>query len=46
MVDLDSPLSQEFFEVPVGKSVAQYHRTATRMTSGGNRNPANAELGR
>jgi hypothetical protein len=36
---------QEFFDVAVGQPVAQYQRTATVITSGGKRNPANADLG-
>ena len=39
----DAALSQQFLDVTVGKAVAQYQRTATEMTSRGNRKPANTE---
>ena len=44
MVNIDAPLGQEFFHITVGESEAcRYQRTATVITSGGNRNPANAQ---
>ena len=45
MVDLDTTLEQQFLDVAVGQVVAQVQRTATMITSGGNRNPANADRG-
>jgi hypothetical protein len=45
VVDLDASLGKEHLEVPVGRAVWKYHRTPKGMTSGGNRNPANAHLG-
>jgi hypothetical protein len=45
MVDLDASLSEELLEIPVRQSLPQVQRTAIRMTSGGNLNPANPEPG-
>ena len=43
MVHLDATLGEKLFEVPVGRSVAEIQRTANKITSGGNRNPAKPE---
>lgn len=44
MIDSDAPLGQQLFHVTVGKPGAgRYQRTAKVITSGGNRNLANAE---
>jgi hypothetical protein len=45
MIDLDPALGQELFHVAIGEPERKYQRTARRITSGGNRKPANAELG-
>jgi hypothetical protein len=46
VVDLDTAFDQQLFHVAVGQAVAsRYHRTATTITSAGNRNPTKAELG-
>jgi hypothetical protein len=45
MVDLDAALGEEFFDVAVGQAEAQLPATATTMTSGGKRKPANVERG-
>ncbi len=41
VIHLDSALNEQFLQVPVGQPVAQ--GTDTRITSEGNRNPANTE---
>jgi len=41
VIDLDTTLVQEFFDVSVRHPSCRYQRTAGRITSGGNRNPAN-----
>jgi hypothetical protein len=43
MISLDAPLSEELFEIAVDRPNRRYQRTANRTTSGGNRNPANAD---
>jgi hypothetical protein len=43
VVDLDAALDEKFLHVAVGQAVAQYQRTATTITSAGNRNPAKAQ---
>jgi len=45
MADLDAAFSEESLEIRYDNPKRGYHRTAIRMTSGGNRNPANVELG-
>jgi len=43
MVHLDATLGEKLFEIPVGRSVAEIQRTANKIPSGGNRNPAKPE---
>jgi len=43
MIDLDAALGQEFLQVAVRQAVAEYQRTASKITSGGNRNPVKPE---
>jgi hypothetical protein len=43
VVDVDAAFGEEFLQVAVGEAVAQVPATASRITSGGNRNPANAD---
>jgi hypothetical protein len=45
MVDLDTAFDQQFLHVSVRGLKRRYHRTATTITSGGNRYPANADFG-
>jgi hypothetical protein len=45
VVDLNPAFDEKLLDVAVGQAVRRYHRTATTITSGGNRNPSNAELG-
>jgi hypothetical protein len=45
VVDLDTPLGEQFLDVAVGQAEAQLPATATTMTSGGKRKPAKAERG-
>jgi hypothetical protein len=45
VIDLDPTLDKELFDVAVERPNRRYQRTARTMISGGNRNPANAELG-
>ena len=43
VIDLDTALGQQFLDIAVGQAIARVPRTATTMTSLGNRKPANAE---
>jgi hypothetical protein len=43
VIDLDATLGQQLLDIAVRQSVARYQRTATVITSSGNRNPANAD---
>jgi hypothetical protein len=43
VIHLDAAFGEELLEVPVGHGVSQVPGTASRITSGGNRNPLNAE---
>jgi hypothetical protein len=43
MVHLDTALGQQLLDIPIRQSVRRYQRTATVITSDGNRNPANAD---
>jgi hypothetical protein len=45
MIDLDASLGQQLLSVPVRSPYRKYQRTATVITSGGNRNPAKLDLG-
>jgi hypothetical protein len=46
VVDLDASFGEMLLDVPVGQAEPRrYQRTARVMTSGGNRNPAKADLG-
>jgi hypothetical protein len=46
VVNLDPAFGEQLLDVAVGEPVRTYHRTATTITSAGNRNPVNAERGR
>ena len=47
VVNIDTPLRQHLFNIPVRQRITQvYHQTATMITSGGNRNPAEIEIRR
>jgi len=43
VIDLHTALSQQLLDVPVDGPYRKYERTATTITSAGNRKPANAE---
>jgi hypothetical protein len=43
LVDGDTPFGQQLLEIAVRQPVPRYQRTATVITPGGNRNPANAD---
>ena len=43
VIDLDPTLTEELLDVANDSPYRRYHRTARTMTSGGNRNPRNAE---
>jgi hypothetical protein len=43
VINLDAALGKQLLNVPVGQPKRRYQRTASTITSGGNRNPANAE---
>jgi hypothetical protein len=45
VVDLDAALDEQFLDVSVGQVNREYQRIATTITSGGNRNPAKADVG-
>jgi hypothetical protein len=38
VVDIDTPLGQQLLHIPVGQAKRRYQRTATAITSAGNRN--------
>ena len=44
MVHGNAASGQQFPDVPAGQAVRRYQRTATEITSGGNRNPAKDEV--
>jgi hypothetical protein len=44
VIDLDAPFGEELLKIPVGQSVSQVPTDGDQMTSGGNLNPANADL--
>jgi hypothetical protein len=48
MVDLDAALGEQLLDVAIGQAEPnrKYQRTATTITSGGNRKPAKADRGR
>ncbi len=43
VIDRDTTLGEQLLDITVGQPVPQYYRTATEITSRGNRRPANAE---
>ena len=43
VINADASFGEEFFEITIGKVVAEYQRTVTMITSGGKRKPANAD---
>jgi dihydropteroate synthase len=43
VVDLDAALGQQLFDVAVRQAKRRYQRTASTITSGGKRKPANAD---
>jgi hypothetical protein len=43
VIDLDTPLGQQLFDVSVRRRYRRYQRIAITMTSAGNRKPAKAE---
>jgi len=45
VIDLHATFHQQFLDVAVDKLNRKHQRIATTMTSGGNRNPANADAG-
>jgi hypothetical protein len=45
VVNLDATVDQQFLNVAIGQMKRRYQRTATTITSGGNRNPADADFG-
>ena len=46
VVDFDAVLDQELFEIAIRQTEAEIPRTANIITSGGNRNLANADRSR
>jgi len=45
VVNLDAPFGEELLDVAVGEAEAECQRTASTMTSVGNRKPAKADRG-
>ena len=45
VVNVDTAFGKKFFEVAIRQAVQRYQRTASMITSGGNRNLANADHG-
>jgi len=45
VVGLDATLGQQLLDVPVGEPKRRYQRTATTITSGGNRKRVNTDCG-
>jgi hypothetical protein len=45
VINLDAAFDKEFFNVAIGQRNRRYQRTATTITSGGNLNPVNADVG-
>ena len=43
VIDGDAAFGEEFFEISVREPERRYQRTANMTTSGGKRNPVNAE---
>jgi hypothetical protein len=43
VIHVDAALGEELFQTPVGQEERGHQRTAKRIASAGNRNPANAE---
>jgi hypothetical protein len=43
VIDHDASLGQQFLDVPIDRPYRRYQRTASEITSGGNRKPAKTE---